>query len=110
MSSSFSSCVAAIGLALIATHPAKADTYKITIVDHTQNENFLGIDDKGDFVVNDSNNSLRTTKFSLLRSLPLWAVAILLHYSSCPRLRQRNSMYHRPRRKFCATSIDLGCL
>jgi hypothetical protein len=59
MSSSIPSCVAAIVLALIATHPAKADTYKITVVDHTQNENFLGIDDQGDFVVNDSNNSFK---------------------------------------------------
>jgi len=56
MSSSFRSFFAAtalIALALIATHPAKADTYKITVVDFTVGgENFLGIDDKGDFVVN----------------------------------------------------------
>jgi hypothetical protein len=62
MSSSFRSCFAAIALivlALSATHTAKADTYKITVVDHTQSENFLGIDDKGDFVVNDSNTSFK---------------------------------------------------
>src|ERR1700730_13055607 len=56
MSSSFRSfftATAFIVLGLIATHPAKADTYKITVVDNfSQNENFLGIDDKGDFVVN----------------------------------------------------------
>ena len=55
MSSSFRSFFAAtalIALALVATHPAKADTYKITVVDFYVNENFLGIDDKGDFVVN----------------------------------------------------------
>jgi hypothetical protein len=60
MSSSFRSCFAAtalIVLALNATHPAKADTYKITVVDHTQSENFLGIDDKGDFVINDNGNN-----------------------------------------------------
>jgi PEP-CTERM motif len=60
MYSSFRSCFAAtalIVLALIATHPAKADTYKITVVDHTQSENFLGIDDKGDFVINDNGNN-----------------------------------------------------
>jgi hypothetical protein len=46
-------------LTLFAAHPAKADTYKTTVVDMTQNENFLGIDDQGDFVVNDSNNSFK---------------------------------------------------
>jgi hypothetical protein len=62
MSSSFRFCFAAIALIVLtlnATHTAKADTYKITVVDHTQSENFLGIDDKGDFVVNDSNNSFK---------------------------------------------------
>lgn len=62
MSSSFRSCFAAtalIVLALTATHPTKADTYKTTVIDMTQNENFLGIDDKGDFVVNDSNNAFK---------------------------------------------------
>jgi hypothetical protein len=62
MSSSFRSCFAAIALtvpAVIATHPAKADTYKFAIVDTTQNENFLGIDDKGDFVVNASDNPFK---------------------------------------------------
>jgi hypothetical protein len=62
MSSSFRSCFAAtalIVLALIATHQTKADTYQITVIDHTQNENFFGIDDNGDFVVNDSNNSFK---------------------------------------------------
>ena len=60
MSSSFRSCLAACSfliLTLFAAHPAKADTYQITVVDMTQNENFLGIDDQGDFVVNDSNNA-----------------------------------------------------
>ncbi len=55
MSSSFSSSLAAVLLilpTLLATHPAKADTYKITVVDMTQSENFAGIDDQGDFVVN----------------------------------------------------------
>jgi len=56
MSSSFRSLFAATALtvlSLIATRPAKADTYKITVVDFTVgNENFLGIDDKGDFAVN----------------------------------------------------------
>jgi hypothetical protein len=58
MSSSFRSCFAAMALlvpAHIATHPVKADTYKINVVDVTQQEDFLGIDDKGDFVVNDFN-------------------------------------------------------
>jgi hypothetical protein len=55
MSSSFSSSLAAVVLilpTLLASHPAKADTYKITVVGMTQNENFAGIDDKGNFVVN----------------------------------------------------------
>lgn len=62
MSSSFSSSLAAlllVFLTLLASHPAKADTYQFTVVDTTQNETFLGIDDQGDFVVNDSLNSFK---------------------------------------------------
>jgi hypothetical protein len=60
MSLSLRSCFAAsslLALVFAAAHPAEADTYKVTVVDMTQDENFLGIDDKGDFVVNDSNHS-----------------------------------------------------
>lgn len=61
MSSSFRSrltIVSAIVLTIIiAAYPAKADSYQITIVDQTGRANFLGIDDMGDFVVNDSNNA-----------------------------------------------------
>ena len=62
MSSFFRSCLAVsslLTLALAAAHPSKADTYKITVVDVTQDERFLGIDDKEDFVVDDSNNSYK---------------------------------------------------
>jgi hypothetical protein len=61
MSSSFRSrlaTVAAIILtSIIAAHPAKADSYQITLLDITQDETFLGIDDRGDFAINDSNNA-----------------------------------------------------
>jgi hypothetical protein len=61
MSSSFRFCSATVAAILLTTiipaHPAKADSYQITIVDETQSANFLGIDDMGDFVVNDSNNA-----------------------------------------------------
>jgi hypothetical protein len=61
MSSSFRARLAIffVLFVLVAARPARADTYKVTIVDFTQNENFLGIDDKGDFVVNDTNNSFK---------------------------------------------------
>lgn len=62
MSSSFRSCLATVTIVvttLIATYQAKADTYQITVVDHTQSENFLGIDDQGNFIVNDSNNAFK---------------------------------------------------
>ncbi len=60
MRSSFRYCLVASSLLLVAlfsSYPVQADTYKITVVDTTQDENFLGVDDHGDFVVNDSNNA-----------------------------------------------------
>ena len=60
MSSSFRSCLVAcsfLALALIAVRPASADIYKITVVDVTQSENFGGIDDKGDFFINDNGSN-----------------------------------------------------
>jgi hypothetical protein len=60
MSSSFRSCLATVAVILttiVAAHPAKADTYQVTVVDHTQSENFLGIDDNGDFVISDNGNN-----------------------------------------------------
>ena len=62
MSSSFRSCLATVAIlvtTLIAAHRAKADTYQITVIDHTQSENFLGIDDQGNFVVNDQNDAFK---------------------------------------------------
>src|ERR1700743_1097432 len=58
MSSSFSSSLAAVVLIfapLPPSHPAKADTYKLTVVDVSQTDSFQGIDDKGDFVINASS-------------------------------------------------------
>ena len=70
MSSSFRSClttVAAIILStIIAAHPAKADSYQIGIIDETQDEYFVGIDDMGDFVVNESINTYRCGNSSLI--------------------------------------------
>jgi hypothetical protein len=60
MSSSFRSCLATVAIILttiVAAHTAKADTYQVTVVEHTQSENFLGIDDKGDFVINDNGTN-----------------------------------------------------
>lgn len=56
---SFSATVAIILATLLAASQAKADTYQITVIDHTQSENFLGIDDQGNFIVNDSGNSFK---------------------------------------------------
>jgi hypothetical protein len=60
MSSSFRSCLASIAIVLTALPaPAKADTYKISVVDMTQDENFQGIDDQGNFIINDANSSFK---------------------------------------------------
>jgi len=62
MSSSVRFCHAIsllLALSLIAAHPAPADTYKVTIVDFTDSENFGGIDDKGDFFINDNLDNAR---------------------------------------------------
>ena len=63
MSSSFRFCSATVAAILLTTiipaHPAKADSYQITIVDETQDEYFVGIDDMGDFVVNESINTFK---------------------------------------------------
>src|SRR6202044_1194703 len=65
MSSSFRSCLASMAIIFIAlTASAKADTYKISIVDMTQDENFQGIDDQGNFVVDDANNSFKCGELS----------------------------------------------
>jgi len=56
----FRVAIGLIALVPICARPAKADTYAIgAVVDNTQDENFLGIDDNGDFIVNDSNNSFQ---------------------------------------------------
>ena len=60
MSSPFRSCFASIAILFTAlTPPVKADTYKISVVDMTQDENFQGIDDQGNFVINDANSSFK---------------------------------------------------
>jgi hypothetical protein len=67
MSLSHRCCYAAsslLALVFAAARPAQADSYKVTVVDITQDENFLGIDDKGDFVVNDSNHSSKCGEMS----------------------------------------------
>ncbi len=45
----------AILLLLASPHRSLADTYHVTIVEHTQQENFLGIDALGDYTVNRTN-------------------------------------------------------
>src|ERR1700678_1065120 len=58
MPSSFRYCRMSLVLFVLtcAVHLTSADTYKITVVDMTQNSDFVGIDDSGDFVINDNNN------------------------------------------------------
>jgi len=60
MSSSFRSWLATVAAIILSTviaaHPARADSYQITIVDISQTETFVGIDDRGDFVFNSSSN------------------------------------------------------
>jgi hypothetical protein len=59
MSSSFRSCLTTLAavLALLAAQQTKADTYQITVVDTSQSENFGGIDDHGNFFINDNDNN-----------------------------------------------------
>ncbi len=59
MSFGFRLCFAlsCLTFALIAAQQAAADTYQITIADHTQSENFGGIDAKGDFFINDNGDN-----------------------------------------------------
>ena len=51
------SLVALAILALTTAVPTLADTYTATVVAHTQDENFYGIDAIGDFTINVSNNA-----------------------------------------------------
>jgi hypothetical protein len=48
--------VFAAAMSLLSVSSAFADTYTMTVVAHTQNEDFYGIDTAGDFVVNTSNS------------------------------------------------------
>ncbi len=62
MSSSFRLSLAVfsmIVLFFLNASLAAADVYKVTVVDMTQNENFLGIDGNGDFIVNDTVNAFK---------------------------------------------------
>jgi hypothetical protein len=44
-------------VALANAVPAHADSYSVTVVAHTQSENFYGIDDGGDFTINISDQA-----------------------------------------------------
>jgi hypothetical protein len=58
MPSSFRSCLMSLVLFALtfAVQWASADTYQITVVDITQDSDFVGIDDSGNFVINDNND------------------------------------------------------
>jgi hypothetical protein len=62
---SFRSCLISIAVLsipiVVSARPAIADTYKVTVVAHTQDESFMGIDGKGDFAVNVSNHNNSST-------------------------------------------------
>jgi hypothetical protein len=62
---SFRSClisIAVLSISLVAAaRPATADTYNVTVVAHTQDESFVGIDGNGDFAVNVSNHNDAST-------------------------------------------------
>jgi hypothetical protein len=49
---SIAALITVLSLSAAASRPAHADSFTVTVIAHTQSENFLGIDSTGNFVVN----------------------------------------------------------